>query len=88
MTIDLEGLLASLNTQRIAVDATFGAYLLSMWLWLGDVQGEAQRVTVYLSFVIIVGRGVLFLLDVRDRARGRSKLFPGERFDGDRSPKP
>jgi len=88
MTIDLEGLLASLNTQRIAVDATFGAYLLSMWLWLGDVQGEAQRVTIYLSLCIIMGRGVLFLLDVRDRARGRSKSFPGERFDRDQTPEP
>ncbi|MGF7175860.1 hypothetical protein [Azospirillum doebereinerae] len=88
MTIDLEGLLASLNTQRIAVDGAFGALLLSVWVWMGEVQGEAQRVTVYLSLAIVLGRAVLFLRDVRARSRGRSKPFPGERFDGDRSTRP
>jgi len=88
MTIDLEGLMANLNTQRIAVDVAFGAYFLSMWNWLGEMQGEAQRVTVYLSLAIVLGRAVLFLLDVRARSRGRSKVFTGEHFDGDRTPNP
>lgn len=88
MSFDLEGLMANLNTQRIAVDGVIWGYLVSMWMWLGDVQGEAQRVTVYLSLAIVLGRGVLFLLDLRARARGQSKVFTREHFDGDRTPKP
>jgi len=89
MTMHLmEGGVFDLNAQRAGTDALIGAAVTAMPWWLDMLHGPAQEMAFWSTVTVALGRLVLFALDVRNRLRSRSKLFTGERFDGDRSPKP